>query len=168
MRTILLLPAVTIGLSLLVDCSSSSPVSRLPANNEIDTWTFDGSPTVVETDTSLYDQIDGAAPKYIDRGWVGSTYASYHHGTDPNSIQVAIHDMGNADNAQSLFNFDLPVSRVPIDSLANAVVDMGLPGAYVAKAQANRYVIEVSIDDRSDAALDYVQKFTLAILKRCG
>ncbi len=168
MRTILLLPAATIVLLLSPGCGPPSLASRLPANNEIDTWMLDGSPVVVDTDTKLYNQIDGGAAKYIDRGWVGSAYASYHHDTDDDSVQVAIHDMGNSDGAQSLFNFDLPVSRAQIASLPDAaVVDLGLPNAYAAEAYVGRYCIEVSIDDRSDAALEYAKEFTLAVLKRC-
>jgi hypothetical protein len=168
MHRFLLLPAATIVLLLSSGCGSPSLASRLPANNEIDTWLLDGSPTVVDTDTKLYNQIDGAAPKYIDRGWVGSAYASYRRDTDKDSVQVAIHDMGNSDNAQSLYNFDLPVSRVQIASPPDAaVVDMGLPSAYRAEAYAGNYYIEISIDDHSDAALEYAKRFTLAILKRC-
>jgi hypothetical protein len=168
MHRFLLLPAATIVLLLSPGCDSPSLVSRLPANNEIDTWMLDGPPAVVDTDTKLYNQIDGAAPKYIDRGWVGGAYASYHLDTDDDSVQVAIHDMGNSDNAQSLFDFDLPASRVQIASLPDAaVVDLGLPSAYAAEAYAGSYYIEVSIDDHSDAALEYAKRFTLAILNRC-
>jgi hypothetical protein len=137
--------------------------ARLPANNEIDTWTLDGSPVVADSDTDLYSQIDGGAPKYIDRGWVGCVYAIYRQGA--NLVQVAIHDMGSSDNALALFNFDLPISRVQIDGLPNAVFDMGL---YTAEAYAGQYVIEVSItDDGSDPSLDTVRRFVRAILKRC-
>ena len=75
--------------------------------------------------------------------------------------------MGTPDNAQSLFEFDLPVSRVQINNLPSAVVDLGLPSAYAAEAVVGQYCIEVSIDDRSDAALDYVQKFVVATMNRC-
>jgi hypothetical protein len=137
----------------------------VPANYEIGTWTLDGNPTVADNDTKLYNQIDGAAPKYIDRGWVGSVYASYQQGA--NTVQVAVHDMGSSANAQELYTFDLPISSAQIGNLPNAVVDLGLPNAYVAEAYAGSYCIEVSIDDRSDPALDAVQKFVLATLNHC-
>jgi len=146
---------------------------RLPASNEIGTWTLAGTPTLVSTDTALYAQIDGAAPKYIDRGWVASVYATYQQGGG--SIQVAIHNMGGPQNAEDLFNMDLPVSRIelaktdpnePGGSRPNAVVDMGLQTAYRAFAFVDKYYIEVNIDDRSDAALVYVKTFTLQVLNR--
>jgi hypothetical protein len=114
------------------DLGNLSLSARLPATNEIGTWALSGTPTIVSNDTALYNQIDGGAPKYIDRGWMSSVYATYQQGGG--SIQVAIHNMGNADNAQALFNFDLPVSRLEIipdsvDGIPNAVVDMGLAEA---------------------------------------
>jgi hypothetical protein len=159
-------PILLLVLSVLAGCGGArSLASRVPANHEIDTWTLDGSPTVADNDTELYNLIDGGAPKYIDRGWVGSVYATYQEGT--NMVQVAIHDMGNSANAQALYNFDLPVSHVQIGNLLNAVVDLGLPNAYAAEAYAGQYCIEISIDDRSDSALDTVQRFVLATLNRC-
>jgi hypothetical protein len=149
------------------DLGNLSLSSRLPATNEIGNWALSGTPTIVSNDTGLYNQIDGGAPKYIDRGWISSVYATYQQGGS--SIQVAIHNMGNADNAQALYNFDLPVSRLTInlvDGIPNAVVDMGLPSAYAAEANVLQYVVEVSIDDRSDAALAYIKTFTMEILNR--
>ncbi len=139
--------------------------TRVPANHEIDAWTLNGSPTVADTDTKLYNLIDGGAPKYLDRGWVASVYAAYQQ--DTSTVQIFVHDMGTSDNALALYNVDLPVSRAPIGSLSNAVVDIGLPVAYAAEAYAGQYCIEASIDDRSDSALDAIQRFILATLKRC-
>ena len=145
---------------------------RLPASNEIGTWTLAGTPTLVSTEPALYAQIDGAAPKYTDRGWVASVYATYQQGGG--SIQIAIHNMGEPENAETLFNIDLPVSRLdlarvdPKDpaSRPSAVVDLGLQTAYRAFAFTGKYYIEVNIDDRSDAALVYVKTFTLQVLNR--
>ena len=156
----------TLLATLLAGCGSSSPSSRLPASAEIDAWTLSAAPTVLNTNTALYSQIDGGAPKYIDRGWVSGVYATYQQGGS--TIQVALHDMGTANNAQAIFQYDLPLSRVTIGTYAYAVVDMGLPTAYKANAAANKFYIEVSIDERSDAALDYVKRFTLAIIGRCA
>ena len=90
-------------------------------------------------------------------------YATYQQGGS--ALQVAIHDMGNAENAQALFTFELPVSRIEISRLPSAVVDMGLPSAYAAYAWTGQYVIEISMDDHSDAALTYIETFALTILK---
>jgi hypothetical protein len=148
--------------------------ARLPASNEVGTWTLSGTPAIISTDTALYSQIDGGAPKYLDRGSLGSVYATYQQGGS--SIQVDIHNMGTPTNAEIIFNYDLPVSRLVINTISdpanptaktdNAVVDMGLPTAYKANAFTGQYYIEVQIDDRSDAALVFVKTFTLLILNR--
>jgi len=164
MRTI---PLATIVLFALQACGSDTDplASRLPANNEIDTWKLSESPTVLVGDTALYNQIDGGAPKYIDKGWLRGVYASYVQ--EASSIQVALHDMGNSVNAQSLFNYDYPISHMQIGDSPNAIVDVGLATAYTAKAYEGQYYIEVAIDERSDAALDYVQRFTVVTMSRC-
>lgn len=157
---------VTILLSALAGCGGKrSPASRLPANYEIGAWTLAGPPAVLSSDAALYNQIDGGGPKYIDRGWKSGVYATYQQASS--SVQVAVHDMGTPENAQSIFNLDLPSSRVQIDNNPNAVVDMGLPAAYKANAFVGQYYIEVSIDDRTAAALDYVQRFVVATMNRC-
>jgi hypothetical protein len=144
-----------------------SLASRLPANHEIDNWTLSASPTIADSDVALYNQIDGAAPKYIDRGWVGSVYANYEQVGSSLRVAIAIHDMGTPEDAQALFQYELPVSRVQISNLPGAVVDTGLPADYAAYAVVGQYYIEVSIDDRSDSALDYVQRFVVATMNRC-
>jgi hypothetical protein len=121
---------------------------------------------VADNDTALYILIDGGAPKYMDRGWKSSVYATYQQ--DGSNVQVAVHDMGTPANAQSLFEFEVPVSRLQIDNLPNAVVDLGLPNAYAAEAVVGQFCIEICIDDRSGAALDYVQRFVVATMNRCG
>jgi hypothetical protein len=148
--------------------------ARLPSSNEVGTWALSGTPAMVSTDTALFNQIDGGAPKYIDRGWLAAVYATYQQGGG--SIQVAIHNMGTPMNAEAIYNYDLPVSRLeinkipdptnPSQTVVNAVVDMGLPTAYKAIAFVEQYYIEVNIDDRSDAALVYIKTFTLLILNR--
>ena len=148
--------------------------ARLPGSNEIGSWALSGTPAMISSDTALYNQIDGGAPKYIDRGWLASVYATYQQ--SGGSIQVAIHNMGTLENAEAIFNYDLPVSRLEINKIPdphtptsiipNAVVDMGLPTAYKAIAFTDKYYIEVSIDDHSDAALVFVKTFALLILNR--
>jgi hypothetical protein len=148
------------------DLGTLSLSARLPASNEIGTWALSGAPTLVSNDTALYNQIDGAAPKYIDRGWVGGIYATYQQGGS--SIQVDIQNMGSPDNAQAIFNYDPPVSHNQINNLPNAIVDLSSSTSYAARAYVDGepFYIEVAIDDRSDAALVFVKTFTLQILNR--
>jgi hypothetical protein len=150
------------------DLGTLSLSSRLPVTNEIGNWALSGTPAIISNDTALYSQIDGGAPKYIDRGWISSVYAVYQQGGS--SIQVQIHNMGTPENAQAIYQFDLPVSRLALNTLpdgtVNAVVDMGQSSSYQAEAVVDQYVIEANIDDRSDAALAYIKTFTMEILNR--
>lgn len=164
MTRLALLCALLPGMSA---CSSSSPptlIDMLPADNEVGTWTRVGDAQLLTEVTALYNRIDGAAPKYIDRGWVGSVYANYSDGTQ--TIQVAIHDMGSAANAQDIYNAYLPASLQAVPGRDSAVVDMGLPTAYAAHAYRDRFYIELNIDQKSDAALTAIQQFVNQILDR--
>ncbi len=140
--------------------------SRLPADHEIGDWVQDGSPTNVTSDTALYAEIDGAAPKYIDLGWLRSVFATYTLG--PMAMQVAIHDMGTVERAENMFNRYLPVARVEISRQPQAVVDLSLTTSYASQAFAGRYYVEVTINDRSDAALVDLEAFTLRVLQCTG
>jgi hypothetical protein len=144
--------------------SSISLLDMLPANNEIDTWVHAGGVSLITDQTGLYNRIDGAAPKYIDRGWVSSVYVNYSQGY--RTIQVAIHDMGSAANAQAIYNFALPASSVAISGDDNAVVDTGLSTAYAAYAYLGRFFIELNISEKSDAARYWLELFMSDILNR--
>jgi hypothetical protein len=144
--------------------SSIALLDMLPANDEIDTWVQTGGVSLIIDQTGLYNRIDGGAPNYIDRGWVGGLYANYSQGA--RTIQVAIHDMGSAANAQAIYNYALPASRVAISGHDNAVVDMGLSTAYADYAYLDRFYIELNIDEKSDAARYWVELFMSDILNR--
>ncbi len=143
-------------------CSSENgPAAKLPTSLEAG-WVRSGPVTVVDSDTELYTQIDGAAPKYIERGWRASAYANYRQAAW--TLTVAVHDMGTPDFALAIFNFDLPVTRV--EFAPNAVADLSLPTAYRANAHDGLYYVEASIDERSDAALAALEQFVLAVLAK--
>lgn len=146
---------------------SASLASRLPGDG-LAGWKMVGNPVLADTDGVLYAQIDGAAPKYIDRGWVKSVYATYRKGNS--NLEVAIHDMGNADNAASLYQLDLPVSNLPVhvlpDGEITGVIDTGVPTAYSGEAWVRHFVIETAIDERSDAALSDIDNFLLTTVEQ--
>ncbi|MBN2360472.1 MAG: hypothetical protein JXR83_13540, partial [Deltaproteobacteria bacterium] len=79
-----------------------SLLDLVPADREVGGWVRAGEPTVIHEESGLYAQIDGAAPKYIDRGWVRSVYAEYRAGS--RTLQLAIHDMADEQNALDIYN----------------------------------------------------------------
>jgi hypothetical protein len=145
---------------------SSSLLDTLPADNEVGTWVQTGGVQLITDQTGLYNRVDGAAPKYIDRGWVSSVYVNYSQGA--RTITVALHDMGNDANAQGIFNFAKPAAWQPINGLTNAVVDLGLASAYAAYAYLDRFYIELNISEKDDAALTSIELFMNDILDRIG
>jgi hypothetical protein len=166
-------PAASGGVSGQIAASSaaggsggSSLVSRVPASGEVEGSVQVNAPTVAASDADLYNQMDGAAPAYIERGWLDSVSASYRVGSLLISVESA--DMGNPDNALAMFTYEVPVSRMPIEGVPNAVVDTGLLSGYRAIAAVNRCFIRVACEDRSSAALDLVERFTRAAAARCN
>ena len=146
------------------DLGSLSLLDMLPADNEVGTWAQSGGVSLITDQTGLYNKIDGAAPKYIDRGWVSSVYVNYSQGS--RTITVSIHDMGSDANAQGIFNFAKPAAWQPINNLPNAVLDMGLSGAYAAYAYLDRFYIELSITEKDDASRTSIELFANQIINR--
>ena len=170
---------LTLLLVLALACSTcgsnSGGTGVLPGDQQIGTWKIVGGPFLAKTDVDLYSQIDGAAPKYIERGWVSSAYATYQKDGSGTSIQVAVHDMGTPENAESMFNVYLPATRTNISYIdesdpagrrPNAIVDMSLASAFAARGFGNRYYLEASIDARTDAVLADLKVFMLELVDR--
>ena len=139
-----------------------SVLDLLPANSEVGQWAQSGTPNVITDEAGLFNQIDGAAPKYIDHGWVESVYASYQQASE--IIQVAIHDLGSSANAQALFNYELPPDHQTLSS--SSVLDLSGTTAYATYSWTSRFVIELSISDKTDASKSSIVIFTNDVLSR--
>ncbi len=141
-----------------------SLLDLLPADNEVGAWSRSAEPTVISEESGLYAQIDGAAPKYIDRGWRRSVYAEYRQGS--RTIQLAIHDMETPAQARDLWDYDLPAAREPVGGRDNVVLDLGLATSYAVKAYQEGFYIELAIDEKSDPARQSIRLFALQVLDR--
>ena len=151
-------------------CSSRLPalLDMLPSDGEIGTWASLDGADLLTTQAELYNWIGGtAAPQYIDRGWVSAVHAAYMQYVG-GYIQVAIHDMGNGENAQNIYNYLMPTTSQTINGLPNAVVDLGLSKAYAAYAYTDHFFIVLSIDQESDAALTAIELFMNDIINRAA
>ena len=146
------------------DLGSLSLLDMLPADNEVGTWVQTGGVQLITDQAGLYHRIDGAAPKYIDRGWVSSAYVNYSQGS--RTIQVAIHDMGTDANSEGIYNYSKPAAWQPINGLSNAVLDMGLSSSYAAYAYVNRFYLELNITEKDDASRTTIELFTNQIINR--
>ncbi len=153
--------------------SNSGPQSVLPGSNAVDSWKLAEDPIVTESETDLYQRIDGGAPKYLDQGWASSAFALYQK--DDRNIQVQVNDMGSPENAETMFDRYLPGSRSEVSYTSesdpggrrpNAIVRLDLQSTYIANAFSNRYYIEINIDAKTDAALADIKAFALEMLDR--
>lgn len=142
--------------------TSSAVVGMLPADDEVGQWIQSGVPNVITDEAGLFNQVDGAAPKYIDHGWTESVYATYQQGQE--TLFVAIHDMGTSTNAQALFNYELPPDHQTLSS--NSVLDLSGAAAYATYSWTGAMVIEASISDKTDASRASLLAFTLDVLSR--
>jgi hypothetical protein len=141
-----------------------SVLDLLPGDKEVGSWALSGQARQISEESGLFAQIDGAAPKYIDRGWARGVYGEFKQGS--RTIQVAIHDMGSELNSEQIFDYDLPPAREAVAGRTDVVLDVGLATSYAAKAHLKTFYIELSIDEKSDAAKQSLTLFMLQILNR--
>lgn len=153
--------------------SGSGPQSVLPGSYQVNSWKLAEDPIVTESETDLYQRLDGGAPKYLDQGWVSGVFALYQK--DDRNIQVQVNDMGSPKNAETMFDRFLPGSRSEVSYTSesdpggrrpNAVIRLDLPSTYIANAFSNRYYIEINIDAKTDATQADIKAFVLEMLRR--
>ena len=110
-------------------------LSCLPSSLSDGKWKRAVAPTVTDESAELVDLLDGAAPRYLNGGWVASVNAQYTSGGE--IIDVTVHDMGRPENAAAIFGHggtDAGTSE-PIQVFFNANAD-----TYYGRAISGRYV----------------------------
>lgn len=145
------------------DTASASILEMLPWDKEIGGFARSSSPVYVSDETGLYKKIDGGAPKYLDRGWMESVFQDYVQGST--SLSIQINDMGSAQNAQEIFDYDKPISYVVLwdEPDTTAVLDESLASSYAVKMRMDKYYVELSIDEKSKSAEILIDLFAQAV-----
>ena len=143
--------------------ASSSILEMLPWDDELGSFKRSGSTTYVTDESGLYAQINGAAPKYLDRGWVESVFQDYAQGSTTLALQV--HDMGTTEQALEIFDYDRPISYVVLwdEPDSTALLDESLPSGYAVKMRMERYYVELSIDEKNKSAEILVGLFAQSV-----
>jgi len=146
--------------------AGASILQLLPLDNELGSFTRAGTPVYVTDEAGLYNQIDGAAPKYIDRGWVESVFQEYVQGAQ--RVKVEIHDMGSPENAEDIFEYDRPVSYLVLwdEPDSTALLDQSFASRYAVKMRLGRYYVELSIEGKSRAEEILITLFAQAVRTR--
>jgi hypothetical protein len=139
----------------------AAPLAMLPADREVADFVRTGEPVVVTDQSTLYAEVGGAAPAYLDRGWSCSAFAEYRQGG--RTVRVALHDMSTEQGAAALFSYEMPAAAEPLGS--NVVV-ANLSSAYETIGYRTRYYAHLAIDSSSDAAKQAIGIFTFNVLDK--
>lgn len=140
-------------------CPSAALLAMLPADREVGDFARTGEPVVVTDKSTLYAEVDGAAPAYIDRGWSCSVFAGYRQGGC--TVRVALHDMSTEQGAAALFSYEVPPAAEPLGS---DVVRAILSDGYETMGYRAQYYAHLAIDSSSDAAKQSIRIFTFDVL----
>lgn len=118
----------------------------IPSDEQISPWALLGSPIHITDEEGLYLQLDGAASKYIERGWVECVIMLYMH--QSYSLGIAIHDMADYENAAAILEYDTPISHTVLwdSSDSTALLDTGLPNGYAVQMRLLRFYVELRLD----------------------
>lgn len=139
-----------------------SIIDLLPFDDEVSGFKRSGSYNYAKDETALYAQIDGAAPRYLNRGWEESLFQDYQSGSS--SVRIQINDMGSEVNAAEIFSFDRPVSATDLSD--DMVLNEGLSDGYEIKMKMEEHYIELSIDQKTEAAKQLIILFALVISEK--
>ncbi|NMB75707.1 MAG: hypothetical protein GYA21_11340 [Myxococcales bacterium] len=136
-----------------------SLLQMLPLDNELGSFKRAGTPVYVTDEAGLEKQIDGAAPKYVDRGWQEAVFADYTQGST--SVSVVIHDMGSPEQAREMYEYERPVSHEVLwqEPESEALLDQGLPTAYAVKMRLDQYFVELTVDEKSKSSEILIELF---------
>jgi hypothetical protein len=142
-----------------VDARFAGLYALLPPDGAIGDWTLDAAPTLADNEADFERLVDGAAPRYIDRGWVGSLLARYRQGSAV--IEITAHDMQTEINAQANFSYDRPAYCEALRASANLETQVS---GFETRSHVARYYLEIVIHDGSDAAKEALKLFTFYVL----
>jgi hypothetical protein len=135
-------------------------------DNEISGWRKSGEGWVASSQTELFTRIDGAAPAYIQNGFVESAEQSYSGVVKEDTVTVGLRvtDLGKDVNAKALFN-----------ELANGINGMISPETWqtdkfseakIERTQSirilawkSKYCISLNITSNLTEALDVLKTF---------
>jgi hypothetical protein len=139
-----------------------SILDLLPKDNEISGWKRDGPYRYARDEQGLYDEINGGAQQYIDRGWQKGLFQDYTDGKI--NLKILIHDMGDPKSAQAIFDYIQFIAPRQIENRDWMILDEGLASSYQIKMVIDQYYIEILIEDKGDRAKGYIIAFGESIL----
>jgi hypothetical protein len=115
----------------------------LPRDGDIGQLKRSGSARWARDEQGLFDEIDGGAEQYINRGWEQTLSQDFTWGSA--GVTLRIHDMGEDKNAESI----LLARKLPDAKLVPGYTDVWIEkqsSSLSIKLVSGRYYVEISID----------------------
>jgi len=159
----ILMVILSISLVLYSSIASSEEISvvdLLPKDEQFEGWTREGDYIKCEDLDCLMNQIDGAAPFYIDHGAKVILFQDYRHSPSNMWLTLEIYQMESKAQAKTLFA-DAPIANpTPQEELGDgARKDEKLIGVYLLEFWQDEFFIRITIDSKEDEAKKAVLLF---------
>ena len=151
------------------DDSSSilSPISLLPADNEISGWTTLGAYEEANDYESLYSIIDGGAQVYIDNGFISGAFQNYVSSVGLLEVTVKIYDQGNEVNAKIVYDKISTGIGIPWNGAGKeARIDESALASYIIEFYQKNLFVQVFIQQKTDESLNIIELFASHISRQ--
>jgi len=142
----------------------SSVEDLIIKDNEISGWRRAGEGWVVSSETDLYGKIDGAAPPYVQHGFVEAADQNYSGKVlqDTVTVELKVFDQAKAANAQALFA-ELAVNMITpetwqTDKFQEAKIERTQLSIRIT-GWKSKYYISLSITSNLNEALEVLKTF---------
>jgi hypothetical protein len=140
----------------------------MPADNEISGWTRSQPLRVAENETQLYALIDGAAPPFINNGFVKCAFQTFNGPVSGNGVdlEVQLFDQTDSTKARTLYPLVATGTETPWTgdhAGVEARIDEALFGAYRIDLWQDKFYASITIQDKSTAGLDVAKLFAFNV-----
>ena len=115
----------------------------LPKDGDIGQIKRSGQARWAKDERGLFDEIDGGAEQYINRGWTQSLAQDYEWGSA--GVSLRIHDMATDKNARSIFLARKLPDAKPVPGMTDVFIEKQAASISI-KLVRGRFFIEISID----------------------
>ena len=144
-----------------------SPISLLPADNEISGWTTLGAYEEADDYESLYSIIDGGAQVYIDNGFISGAFQHYISSVGLLEVTVRIYDQGNEANAKIVYDKVSTGIGIPWNGAGKeARIDESALASYIIEFYQKNLFVQVYIQQKTDEALNIAKLFASHISRQ--
>lgn len=140
----------------------------MPDDNEIPGWVKDGPPQTAETPEELYGLINGAAPIYIENGFVEAVFQDYvgDIAGQQSELNARVFDQGTPEGAQAVY--ELTATGLETDwggAGEEARINYTLPFNFALDFWRNRFFVHLVINREADSlqALQIIQQFAIVM-----